>query len=211
VAKDAGVPLSKDLGNFFAGATLHELAHTRQIVHLMSVMSQLRARYSFPESIDDNLIQSTFASNEEFRKMYEAAGRHITAALLATDDSTRRENTRKTLRVIRERQRRFFTGEYEGWDAMEEAWLTLEGTGMWVHFQYARKVAAPGEPWNETIYKFAQRLDAWSQMEGLGLFLLIDRFDSRWQARFFSTSVPPSPLAFLEDALDSSAQRSTRP
>ena len=201
VAKDAGVARSKDLDDFFAGNAIHELVHTRQMIQLLPAVRQLRAQYKFPESIDDNLIQNIFGANDEFRKMYEEAGRHMTAALLATDNNARIENARKAVQVIRERQRRFFTGEYEGWGAMEEAWLTMEGAAMWAQFQHALRVAPRGEPWLETISKLSQRTDAWSQMEGLGLFLLIDRLDSAWQPRFFSTSAPPSPLAFLEALL----------
>lgn len=208
VAKEAGVPLSKDLSEFFAGTALHELTHTRHMLQLMPAINQLQARYKFPASIDDNLIEGSFAMNAEFRSMYQEAGRKMSAALTATDHAVMRENARKALQLVRQRQQRFFTGEYEGWGAMEEIWLTLEGAAMWVQFQFARKMAPPGEPWLNTISKLAQRADAWSQMEGLGLFLLMDRFDTSWPARFFSQSVPPSPLAFLETVLNSPPQQS---
>jgi hypothetical protein len=43
----------------------------------MAVVKQLQSRYQFPESIDDNVIQTTFGASEEFRKMRDEAGQHL--------------------------------------------------------------------------------------------------------------------------------------
>ena len=206
IAKPVGTELTAELASFFSGAALHELAHTRQLPYLTPVFERLQSRYKFPESIDDTLIQTTFAANEEFRKMSDEAGKHITAAVLATDDGIARDNARKALRVMRARQQRFFSGQYEGWAEMEEAFLTLEGTGMFVQFQHARR-AASSQAWQQTLGVLMQRTDSWSQTEGLALFLLIDRFDRKWPARFISNAAPPSALGVLEELVQSSQPR----
>jgi hypothetical protein len=43
----------------------------------MAVVKQLQSPYQFPESIDDNVIQTTFGASEEFRKMRDEAGQHL--------------------------------------------------------------------------------------------------------------------------------------
>ena len=104
-------------------------------------------------------------------------------------------------------QKRFFTGEREGWAQMEESFLTLEGVGQWVLYKHALRSAPPGQPWQQTLIKVASHTDAWSQSLGLGLFLLIDRFAPGWRAEYFSTSPPPSPLAVLESAITPAKDR----
>jgi hypothetical protein len=77
----------------------------------------------------------------------------------------------------------------------------MEGTAMLVQFQHARRTAS-GQPWQRTLHVLAQRTDSWSQSEGLGLFLVIDRLNPKWPARFFSNATPPpSALGVLEDLL----------
>jgi hypothetical protein len=48
---------------------------------------------------------------------------------------------------------------YEGWAEMEEAFLTLEGTGMFVQFQHAQR-AASGQAWQQTLGVLMQRTDS---------------------------------------------------
>lgn len=211
VAKASGIAVSQEVNDFFAGVALHEITHTRHVVQATAALKQLRGRYKMPESLDDNIIQTTFASNVEFRKMYEEAGRQIFAAFSASDDLTAREKARGALNVIRERQRRFFIGEYEGWKGMEETFLALEGAAMWVQAKHAIKVAPPNQSPQEALGRLVQRADSWSQMEGLGLFLLIDRFHPKWPTRYFSKSGAPSPLDFLEEVLGTPAPPATPP
>ena len=86
---------------------------------------------------------------------------------------------------------------------MEDVFLALEGPGMWVQFQSAVRTAPQGQSRLDTLAQLAQRTDAWSQSEGLGLFLLIDRLSPGWQSKFFGDAVP-SPVETLQQALGSS-------
>jgi hypothetical protein len=60
--------------------------------------------------------------------------------------------------------------------------------------------AQPGESWRQTAGVLFTRGDAWSQMEGLALFLLIDRLVPDWQARFLAPAFP-SPVAVLREVV----------
>jgi len=204
-AKAAGYPLTKDLADFFAGAALHEIAHTRQLPYLMPVLRALQSRHKLPESIDDNLIERTFSGNEEFLKMRGEAGKHFNAAVLAQDDGVARDEARKAIVAMRALRKRFFTGDYQGWAELEDIFLTLEGAAMMLHFQHSRKVAGQ-EDWRQTLYVLMERSNSWSQSDGLGVFLLISRFDPKWPKRFFSNSAPPSALDVLEGLLGPSSK-----
>ncbi len=134
--------------------------------------------------------------------MRDEAGQAMAGAVLAAGDAIARDRARTALGLIRARQRRFFTGNYTGWAAMEEAFLTLEGAAMFVQFQHARR-ATPGQSWQGTLRILSERTDAWSQTEGLRLFLLIHRFDPKWPGRFLSNATPTSAVAYLEKVLES--------
>lgn len=42
----------------------------------------------------------------------------------------------------------------------------------------------------ETLRWLLEKAPAWSQDEGLALFLLIERFDPNWKRRFFENDLP---------------------
>lgn len=199
--RDIDASAAGDLASFFAGLAMHELAHTRQLPWMMPELNAIQKRHNFPASIDDNLIENTFRAAPEYKQMFDQAQHRLTDAIQAPDDTTARLHTRKALNIIRGWQKRFYTGDYEGWNEIEEEFLALEGAAMWVQFRHAVRVAPPNQPAMQTLVNLAQRTDSWSQSLGLGLFLLIDRFDPGWRRRFFSDGPPPSPVAVLEAAV----------
>jgi hypothetical protein len=72
---------------------------------------------------------------------------------------------------------------------------------MWAQFKTARARAPQQEDWLTTLIRLSEKTDAWSQEEGLGLFLLMDRLVPNWQRRFLNGNLP-SPFAVLREALD---------
>jgi hypothetical protein len=76
----------------------------------------------------------------------------------------------------------------------------MEGLAMWVQYRTARERAPSGEEWLKTLITLSERHDAWSQEQGLGLFLLIDRLVPGWQARFLAPDFP-SPFTVLREAV----------
>ena len=78
----------------------------------------------------------------------------------------------------------------------------MEGVGEWVRFQLKRQQVSPSSRWHQTLNEMMADSDAWSQQQGLALFLLIDRFVPDWQARVLSPNFP-SPFAVLRETLTS--------
>jgi hypothetical protein len=191
---------TEDFRSFLIGLALHELAHTRQLPQVLSQVKRLQGRHRFPESVDDNIIQTTFETNREFQSSYMEELKQLSTAVLASDIGSARAQAAEGLRMIERRRKRFFVGKYEGWSEMEDVLLSLEGSAMWVQFQSALRLAPKEQAWLDTLAILGQRTDAWSQSEGLGLFLLIDRFSPGWQQKFFGQDVP-SPIETLREAL----------
>ncbi len=196
---------SEDFRKFFTSLTLHELTHTRQLPQTMPKIKRLQAKYKYPESLDDNLIETTFTKDAEFHRMVDEEKRHFSAAILAKDDATARVETNAALDVLADRQYRFYVGAYRGWSEMEDVFLGLEGSAMWVQFQSSLQLAPKGQSWLDTLIQLSQRTDAWSQSEGLAMFLLLDRFHPGWQSEFFGTEIPDS-VQVLRQAVGSPSQ-----
>lgn len=195
---------TEDFRNFLIGMALHELAHTRQLPYVVSQIRRLQGRYRYPDSVDDNMIQTAFEGNAEFHSGYKEELKQLSAAVLEGELARARTEAAAGLRMIERRRDRFFVGKYEGWSEMEDIFFALEGSAMWVQFKSALRMAPNGQPWLETLATLGQRTDAWSQSEGLGLFLLIDRFIPGWQGKFFGEDVP-SPVKTLRQALASAS------
>jgi hypothetical protein len=104
------------------------------------------------------------------------------------------------------RKERFFVGDKGGYSDLEDIFLAMEGMAMWVQYRTARERAQAGEDWLKTLIKVLERTGAWSQEEGLGLFLMIDRLVPDWQKRYLAPDFP-SPFAVLREAIGKGAAR----
>jgi hypothetical protein len=60
--------------------------------------------------------------------------------------------------------------------------------------------APRGQDWKQTLISLAPFYHLWSQEEGMGLFLLIDRLTPAWRAQYFGLELP-SPFETLRVAL----------
>jgi len=199
--RESGVPPSRDLDETVLGFALHELTHTRQLAGVVGRIEAMRSRSVLPESVNDNLIENTFGKNAEYKKMFDDEFGHLSRALLADDPKLIREAISEALAASQRRRERFFVGDYQGWSGLDDIFLVMEGMGMWVHYRMARDHAPKGEDWRRTATVLGSRGDTWSQLEGLALILLIDRFVPGWQARFLAPGFP-SPFAVLREALN---------
>jgi hypothetical protein len=198
--KLAGPDQARNLDELFLGTVTHELTHTRHLSYAMPQITRLRLRYKLPESFDDNIIQQEFGVNDEYRKLYDAERKLLTKAILALDLNDCRQAVGEALAVSQKRKDRFFVGDKEGYSSLEDIFLAMEGLAMWTQYRTARERAPSGEEWLKTLITLSERHDAWSQEQGLGLFLLIDRLVPGWQARFLAPDFP-SPFTVLREAV----------
>jgi hypothetical protein len=180
---------------------LHELTHTRQFISTGRQIRALQARYHLPSALDDDLIERTFGGNGEYKRLYEQEKAQLMRAVLAPDIKACREATATMLELVSKRHQQFFRGEYEGWAGLDDLFLALEGSALWVQAQMALDYAPAGQDWKETLMSLVPFYGLSSQEEGMGLFLLIDRLVSDWKARYFGSEMP-SPFDVLRAAVD---------
>ncbi len=184
---------------------LHELTHTRQLVAALSQIREARDRYRLPDALDDDIIERTVTGNEEYRRMYEREKAQLERAVEAPDLKSCRHEARIFLEMANKRQEQFFRGEYEGWAALDDVFLALEGTAVWVQGQMALDQAPRRQSWRQTLVSLAPFYRFWSQEEGMGLFLLIDRLTPGWKAQYFGSELP-SPFETLRIAVGTSTR-----
>jgi hypothetical protein len=167
----------QNLDALFVGFAAHELAHTRQLVDVMTRIKKLRERHDVPIGIDDNFIQKTYGGNQQYARLFdEERARFLRAALKDSDPATSRRLLLQGLSIADRRRGRYFTGARAVHAELEDIFLVTEGVGEWVRFQIKRRQASPTSPWRQTLNEMMAESDAWSQQQGLVLFLLIDRF-----------------------------------
>lgn len=73
------------------------------------------------------------------------------------------------------RRERWFTGADAYLGAVEDLFLTLEGSGQWVAYRWLTDSTGGAMTADAAIRDFGQRSGWWSQDAGLALFLAIDR------------------------------------
>jgi hypothetical protein len=196
----AGPEHAHSLDELFLGAAAHELTHTRHLVYAMPQIKRLRDRHKLPESLNDNLIQQEFEANEEYKQLYNEERKHLSAAILASNLDDCRQAVQQALSVSQKRKNRFFISDKEGYSHLEDVFLAMEGLAMWAQYRTARERAPAGEDWAKTLITLSERTDAWSQEEGLALFLLIERLVPDWQKRFLAPDFP-SPFKALREVI----------
>jgi hypothetical protein len=187
----------------------HEILHTRQLPDLQREIETIGRRAALPAGIDDNVIETHFAADPDFRTAFEAERDMLYEAAFEADTARAREIASRAVMRIRERRARHFVGANEVYGRLEDLFLSMEGAAEWVRFKLHQ-----GEPGGfasdaEIVAFIRGRNNDWVQDEGLALFLLLDRFARNWQPRILRSDMP-SPIDMLEEALrPGAAERSS--
>lgn len=180
----------------FLGLCCHELTHTLQLPVVLPQLLKMQQDYNMPQSIDDNIIENTFGKNNDYIKLFNEEKEHLGNAVFTLNNDTCKIEISKALALQRERALKFFAGDSIGYRYLDEIFLSLEGSAMWVQFQVTLGQAPKDQSWQQTFIWLAERTASWSQAEGLGLFILIDRFVPDWKSRFFKKELL-SPFQLL--------------
>lgn len=177
------------------GIFFHELTHARQSSITPSfTFTALHARYGLAATVSDDSVQERFASDAAYRSSFEAERDLLYRAAAATAETEARALTCQALARMRERRRLHFEGAESPWSQVDEISLTTEGLGEWVSYAWltrARGVSA-------AVLLPRMTGSYWSQDEGLGIFLVVDRLVPAWQRLLLAPEpVTAEPLLAL--------------
>jgi hypothetical protein len=178
---------------------LHEFSHTRQMTTLAPVFQAADARYHAPDLNDDSL-QGHFKTDPAYVAVYEKESDLLYRAAAEPDDAKARAFAVQALKLIDARQKRWFTGADAMWKPYDDVFLTLEGFGQWNGYAWLSDPRGGAMTADAAREKMRGKRKWWSQEEGLGLFLVIDRFVPNWASQAFG-SPPKLGIDLLREAV----------
>ncbi len=165
---------------------LHEGAHVAQSGSYGARISTLVAANNLPNTFDDDAVQERFGENAEFVASVERETELFFQAAHAADEADARRLAREARDFMRTRQARWFTGADAYFAEAEDVWLTFEGTGQWVGYQWVVHPSGGGVETEVAMQDFARRGRWWSQKEGIALVFALDRIaDFDWKRQAF--------------------------
>ena len=179
---------------------LHEFSHTRQGHALKPLFDAAEAKYHPPAYFNDDSLQARFKDDPAYVAVYEKESDLLYRAAAEPDDAKARGLARQALALMEARQKRWFTGKDEMWKTYDDLFLSMEGVGQWDAYAWLSDPKGAGLTTDAAREKMRGKRRWWSQEEGLGLFLVIDRFVPNWAAQAFG-SPPALAIDLLRQAV----------
>ncbi len=164
---------------------MHEFAHTQQAASLGVRIDDLLAR-GLPEDSDDDVIQDRFGGQPDYRTAYDGERDLFYRAAAARDAGMARFNLALAAHAMEARREQWFRGEDALYAEADDVFLTLEGTGNWAAWMWLTDPRG-GRLSPSDATTFVRGGGAhWSQDEGLGVILAVDRLTPDWPALAFA-------------------------
>ena len=164
---------------------MHEFAHTQQAASLGVRVDDLLAR-GLPDDSDDDVVQDRFSAQPGYPAAYEAERDLFYQAATAPDARTARARLALAARAMEVRRARWFRGGNALYAEADDVFLTLEGTGNWAAWMWLTDPRG-GRLTPSAATTFVRGGgNRWSQDEGLGIMLAVDRLTPDWPALAFS-------------------------
>lgn len=209
VWKAANIPISGDLKGL-TGVFLHEFSHTRQVKPLRPVFQAAATRRKMPDDFSDDSLQEHFQSDPAFVAVIEKERDLLYRAANEPDAAIAKKLAAEALELMEARQKRWFVGQNAYWKNYDDLFLTMEGFGQWVAYAWLADPNGGGMQRSEAIEEMRGSKRWWSQDEGLGLYLVIDRFVPHWADQSFG-SPPRLGIDLLHQAVGKPDKASAKP
>jgi hypothetical protein len=164
------------LETMMIGVLLHEGSHVAQLDAYGARIGAIEAAGHLPgDDINDDMVQNRFGENAEFVASVERETELLFQVTNTRDQAEARRLAREARELMRARQARWYTGADAYLVAAEDTWLTLEGSGQWVAYQWIVHPSGGGMDSDVAMANFARRGRWWSQEEGIALAFAVDR------------------------------------
>jgi hypothetical protein len=164
---------------------LHEFAHTRQIKGMVRIIGPIDSTWAYPEELDDDAVQTHFQSDSVYVAAYIAERDLLYRVADAASRDEARTLAAQALTMMRERRARWFTGDKAVFATLDDVFLSLEGSGQWMGYAWLAHPKGGNMERKAALAKMIGRRRFWSQDEGLGLMLALDRLLPDWPQLVF--------------------------
>lgn len=168
------------------GVLLHEGSHVAQSTTYGARISAIASANNLSDDFDDDSIQRRFGDNAEFDASVERETELFFQAAAAPDQASAYRLAREAREMMRAPQARWYTGADAYLAEVEDIWLTFEGSGQWLAYQWLVHPSGGGLETADVLTHFARRGRWWSQKEGVALALVVGRLsDEDWKREAF--------------------------
>ena len=173
------------LENLMTAVMLHEGTHVAQMPTYGQEIGKIAERNHLPDSFGDDSIQAEFGKNSEFTASVERESLLLFNASQARTRPEAARLVRSALAMMKARQARWYTGKDSYQSEAEALWLTLEGSGQWLAYNWEVDPRGGGVSPSDVLPGF--RNDRWwSQREGFAGFMALQRLTgSDWKREAF--------------------------
>ncbi|WP_156767749.1 hypothetical protein [Candidatus Viadribacter manganicus] len=164
------------LETMMTGVLLHEGAHVAQLGAYGAGIAAIVAASPLPDDeVGDDMVQILFGENSEFAASVARETELLMQVTETRDQAEARRLALEARELMRARRARWFSGENAYLAEAEDTWLTLEGSGQWVAYQWMVHPSGGGAESDVAMANFARRGRWWSQKEGIALAFAVDR------------------------------------
>ena len=190
-----------DLETLMVAVLLHEGSHVAQASTYGKQIEKLAEEYSLPESFSDDSLQHRFENEVPFADSIQRETDLFFAAAFATDLEAVVAQASEARRLMLARAERWYRGDEKYWHQAEDLWLTFEGAGQWIAYEWLVSDRGAAVSEEVAVSGFARRSRWWSQNEGLAIALVVERLiGPTWQRHAFRNG-GKTILAMLDGAL----------
>lgn len=187
--KNAGVQ-SKELGleKLITAVFLHEFAHTRQQQGMGATVTAIEQKHPFRDPpLSDDIVQHLFQKDSVYVERWKKETDLFYQAAFHPDQRTAKKLTCDALQLLHQRQINYFTGDKTILRELDDIFLTMEGLGQFSGFYWLQHPAGAGFPYATAVEGMRRKRNQWSQEEGLGMFLILDKIGLKnWEQDVFS-------------------------
>lgn len=164
---------------------MHEFAHTQQAAGLGARIDDLLAR-GLPEDSDDDVTQDRFGEQTGYLAAYETERDLFYRSAEAPGSASARTDLASAAQAMAARRARWFQGPDALYAEADDVFLTLEGTGNWAAWIWLTDPRGGRLSATDATAFVRGGRKQWSQDEGLGIMLAVDRLTPDWPALAFS-------------------------
>lgn len=196
-----GIGKGDELATTMVAVLLHEASHVAQLTPYGRRLDKLIADNGLPDTFGDDAVQDRFRSNPEFAASIARETAKFLQAAAQEDDGEARLLVYEGREMMQERAARWFVGEDAYLAEAEDLWLTFEGAGQWVGYQWLIHPQGGGKEPEDVLPTFA-RDPSWVQGQGFALVMALDRIAGPdWKRHAFGDGAQ-TVLEMLDAALE---------
>jgi hypothetical protein len=180
---------SKELGteNLITGVFIHEFSHSQQMQNFGKKITEFEKFNDFGVEFNDDIVQNIFEKDSTYLKCYKNEIDLLYRSIKS--NSINKQSVKKGLALMKQRQEKYFKGDYKNLNQIEDFFLTMEGLGQ--YSMYLWLINPNGGNVNKEIAIQGVRRGGkwWSQDEGFALFLILDKLNNpkNWAKNMFGS------------------------